>query len=117
MKKILVSLFTVYGFLNMSAQELNPTDAVRIGLQQISGSARFNAMGGAFGALGADASAIQINPAGSALFNYNNFSFSGNLQIQKNQSIFNSSISDAKEKDLNLNNFGVTFVIDSKNQD
>ena len=32
------------------------------------GSARFQSMGGAFGALGGDLSAININPAGSAVF-------------------------------------------------
>lgn len=117
MKKIYLPLLAVCGFLQTQAQEFNPADAVRIGTQQVNGSARFNAMGGAFGALGGDVSALQINPAGSALFNYNNFSFTGNVQIQKNNSIFNGSSSTAKESDLNLSNFGAVFVIDSKNQD
>ena len=69
MKKIYLPLLAVCGFLQTQAQEFNPADAVRIGTQQVNGSARFNAMGGAFGALGGDVSALQINPAGSALFN------------------------------------------------
>ncbi|KAA5535898.1 OmpP1/FadL family transporter [Paenimyroides baculatum] len=117
MKKIYLPLLAVCGFLQTQAQEFNPADAIRIGTQQVNGSARFNAMGGAFGALGGDVSALQINPAGSALFNYNNFSFTGNVQIQKNNSLFNGSSSTAKESDLNLSNFGAVFVIDSKNQD
>lgn len=117
MKKIYLPLLAVCGFLQMQAQEFNPTDAVKISMPQVNGSARYNAMGGAFGALGGDISALQVNPAGSALFNYNNFSFTGNVQIQKNTSLFNGNSSTAKENDLNLSNFGAVFVIDSKNQD
>ena len=54
MKKIYLPLLAVCGFLQTQAQEFNPADAVRIGTQQVNGSARFNAMGGAFGALGVD---------------------------------------------------------------
>lgn len=36
--------------------------------EQITGTARFNALSGAFGALGGDLSAIGINPAGAAVF-------------------------------------------------
>ncbi len=117
MKKIYLPLLAVCGFLQTQAQEFNPADAVRMGSQQVNGSARFNALNGAFGALGGDVSALQINPAGSALFNYNNFSFTGNVQIQKNNSLFNGNESTGKESDLNLSNFGAVFVIDSKNQD
>lgn len=117
MKKIYLPLLVVCGFLQTQAQEFNPNDAVTIGTQQINGSARYNALNGAFGALGGDVSAMQINPAGTALFNYNNFSFSGNVQWQKNKSIFNGNESTAKESDLNLSNFGAVFVMDSKNKD
>ncbi|HUH25701.1 MAG TPA: outer membrane protein transport protein, partial [Flavobacterium sp.] len=57
------------------------------------------------------------NPAGSALFNYNHFSLTGNVQIQKNTSIFSNNKSTAKETELALPNFGAVFVIDSKNQE
>ena len=38
------------------------------------GSARYTAMSGAFGALGGDVSAINVNPAGIAVFNSSSFS-------------------------------------------
>ena len=49
------------------------------------GSARFQSMGGAFGALGGDLSAININPAGSAVFIDNQYelSFSNNKKSVK----------------------------------
>src|SRR5690554_4780037 len=74
-------------------------------------------MNGAFGALGDDISSLQINPAGSALFNYNHFSITGNVQIQKNKSTFMGNTSEAKESNLEVPSFGAVFVIDSKNQD
>ena len=45
------------------------TDAVRYSMDEIQGTARFRAMSGAFGALGGDMSSVNINPAGSAIFN------------------------------------------------
>ena len=48
------------------------TDAVRYSIDEIQGTARFRAMSGAFGALGGDMSAVNINPAGSAIFNNRN---------------------------------------------
>ena len=51
------------------------------------GSARFQSMGGAFGALGGDLSAININPAGSAVFIDNQYelSFSNNKKSVKSE--------------------------------
>src|SRR5690606_39910221 len=117
MKKIYLPLLAIFSLVQAQAQEFNPADAVKISSQQVNGTGRFNAMGSAFGALGGDISAIQINPAGSALYNYNNFSFTGDLQIQNKKSIFERCESTAKENDLNLSNFGAIFVIGSKNQD
>jgi hypothetical protein len=38
--------------------------------EEINGTARYRAMSGAFGALGGDLSAIDVNPAGAAVFNH-----------------------------------------------
>jgi hypothetical protein len=46
-------------------------EVVRYGFEQLNGSARYQAMGGAFGALGGDLSAIANNPAGSSVFAFN----------------------------------------------
>ena len=50
----------------MSAQSLN--DALRYSQTSLSGSARYNALSGAFGALGGELSSISINPAASSVF-------------------------------------------------
>lgn len=117
MKRIYLPILAILGFTQVNAQEFDTNDALRIGTPQLNGTARFNAMGGAFGALGGDVSSLQINPAGSALFNYNNFSITGTVQIQKNKSEYLRSLSEATESKFDLPSFGAVFVIDSKNED
>ncbi|MDG1396752.1 MAG: hemin receptor [Polaribacter sp.] len=82
------------------------------------GTARFTAMSGAFGALGGDISAININPAGLSVFNYS--TFTGTLN-SKNTDI-NASYGDASFNDrritttnnlnLNLAQAGAVLVFD-----
>ena len=43
-------------------------DVLRYNSYTHEGTSRFNAMGGAFGALGGDVSAISVNPASSSIF-------------------------------------------------
>ena len=68
------------------------SDIVDFSIDNPLGTARFESMGGAFGALGGDLSAININPAGSAVFNTNQYvlSFSNN-EKKINTNFFNSS--------------------------
>ncbi len=57
------------------AQTISYNDAgVLFSQEQIRGTARFNGLSGAFGALGGDLSAIGINPAGGSVFNSTNLS-------------------------------------------
>lgn len=59
------------------AQTLSYNDlGVLFTKENIDGTARFNAMSGAFGALGGDLSAIESNPAGAAVFLKSEFAFS-----------------------------------------
>jgi len=64
MKRIvfIFSLISTIGF----SQNIN--DALLFSGENIQGTARYNAMGGAFGALGGDFSAINSNPASSGVF-------------------------------------------------
>ncbi|MCB0475777.1 MAG: outer membrane protein transport protein [Flavobacteriaceae bacterium] len=72
-------IFLFAGLLSswvINSQILNYSDAALLfSDQQINGSARFNALSGAFGALGGDLSAADINPAGIAVFNDSEASF------------------------------------------
>lgn len=68
MKKILLSLVIFIAYFS-NAQTLSYNDIGELfSRESINGTARFNAMSGAFGALGGDLSAVDINPAGAAVF-------------------------------------------------
>jgi hypothetical protein len=83
------------------------------------GSARFTAMSGAFGALGGDISAINVNPAGLSVFK--NSMFSGSFNSKSSTII--ASFGDANFNDrkklttnneaINLSHAGAVLVFDS----
>ena len=94
--------FILLGILisaHVNAQDIY--DALEYTENNVSGTARFNAMSGAFSALGGDISSIFSNPAGSAVLNNNNFSFSLSSNNYSNESIILGT-SEKKSK----NNFG-----------
>ena len=88
MKKISLSISALFSILISNAQEIVPEPNIIFGAPQLHGTARFQGMGGAMGAVGADGSAVSINPAGSGLFNYNHFSISGELINSKNKNTY-----------------------------
>lgn len=64
----------------------NEEDVLRYSQTYMKGSARFTAMGGAFGALGGDMSSFMINPAGVAVYRSSEFTFSTGI-FNSNQKI------------------------------
>lgn len=69
MKKLLFLIGGLLASTLINAQAIGYGDAaVLFGSEDINGTSRFNAMSGAFGALGGDLSAGDINPAGLAVF-------------------------------------------------
>ena len=113
MKKLLMLCIGVISTSYVIAQDI--TDAVRYSMDEIQGSARFRAMSGAFGALGGDMSAVNINPASSVIFNNSHASLSMGLFGRDNDvSYFNGNTS-TSESDLDLNQFGAAFVFNNTN--
>jgi len=80
-------------------------DVLKYSLTDITGSARYVAMSGAFGALGGDMSAISMNPAGVSVYRSSEFTITPSLCTTSTKSHFDLSSSDSKEKML-INNFG-----------
>ena len=78
-------------FLNISFKAIsqNETDLFRYSKNYASGSARFEAMAGSFGALGADISSFQINPAGYGRFSHSSAGFGISGGSQSAQTTFN----------------------------
>lgn len=116
MKNIFLSAFLIGG-LALSAQELTQDDAVRYASKELTGTARFRAMGGAFGALGGDLSAINVNPAGSVLFSNNYVSITASNYNNSNDSSYFGTATDECRSTLDLNQIGGVFVFNAANPD
>jgi len=96
-----------------TAQNIN--DVLRYSQENLQGTARFQGMGGAFGALGGDLSALNVNPAGSAVFNNSLFTISGTHYEMDNLSNYFGTRSGIKTNDVDINQVGGVFVF--KNND
>ena len=94
-----------------SAQNIN--DVLRLGGEGSYGTARFQGLNGAFGALGGDLSSLNINPAGSAVFNNSLLSLTGSNYNVKNDSRYFNGSSSASLNSLDLNQVGGVFVFKS----
>jgi len=73
-------------------------NAVRYGSTNISGTARYRSMAGAFGALGGDPSCMNDNPAGLAIYRGTNlFNFTPNLTMANTNSHGTASVAEDKQ--------------------
>lgn len=93
------------------AQTLSYNDiGVLFTQENIDGTARFNAMSGAFGSLGGDMSAIESNPAGAAVFLKSEVSFSLDFNgIDTQANYYGNNIS-SNNDDVKFSQTGGVFV-------
>lgn len=107
-------LFTlIMGFLCLCANAQTLNDVLRFGLEESQGTARFQAMGGAFGALGGDLSSLNINPAGSSVFNHSQFTVTGSNYNRNNDALYGNSLQNTELNSVQLNQAGGVFVFKS----
>ena len=97
------------------ASAQNMTDVLRYGTEGTQGTARFQSMGGAFGALGGDFSALNINPAGSAVFNNSLMTLSGSFYGNDNEALYFGSLGTANRNEVDINQIGGAFVFNNTN--
>lgn len=109
MKQAFLFLFTTI-FLQAFGQDVR--DIVRFSESQIFGSARFEAMGGSFGALGADLSCSSINPAGFGRYSSSTFGLSFQNTNILNKAMFSGTETQSKFNILKMNNLGFVFTND-----
>ncbi len=110
-----ISLF-VFALLSagiVSAQD--HTDAYRYSAEDLTGTARFRAMSGAFGALGGDMSAIGVNPAGSAIFLNSSATFTLDFNSRENTTNYFNGFNSSEESDTYFNQGGGVLVFDTAN--
>jgi hypothetical protein len=98
-------------------QDMNTAaDAVRYSMDNITGTARFRAMSGAFGAVGGDPSALNVNPAGSALFNYNSGTATLTSYNTSNSANYYGTKIRQNANTFDLNQLGGVFVFNNSKE-
>jgi len=102
-------------FLSVVVSAQNINDVLRYGTENIQGTARFQSMGGAFGALGGDLSALNVNPAGAAVFNNTLVTFSGTFFNTDNQTNYFGTQTNSNVNDSDINQVGGVFVFNNTN--
>lgn len=110
MKKAFFCLFTLYSASAAFGQ--NVVDLVRYSNIQLQGSARFESMGGSFGALGADISSTLINPAGYGRFSSNQFHAGLNFNNIQNTSTFQGVVTETSRNPVRPSSAGIVIVND-----
>lgn len=108
-----LSFILLFSCALVSAQNIN--DVLKYSTEDLQGTARYQSMGGAFGALGGDLSALNINPAGSAVFNNTLITFSGTYYNTDNQANYFGTRTNSNVGDTNINQVGGVFVFNNTN--
>ena len=99
----------------MHSQDLE--SAIGFASGEIQGTARFKAMAGAFGALGADISGVSVNPAGAAVFNASHGVLSGSFKNQKIDVYYGNGSAKNSSTNIDLNQIGAAFVFKNYKRD
>ena len=89
MKKNILSLVLVFCGIAIATAQTTEFDAIKMAQTDISGTARYMGMAGAFGALGGDVSAIKDNPAGLGVYRSWEMTTTFNFLTQKSNSNWN----------------------------
>ncbi|MGZ3862932.1 MAG: OmpP1/FadL family transporter [Bacteroidia bacterium] len=93
----------------------NDIDAMRYSQTSAYGDARFTAMAGSFGALGANLSCMNFNPAGISMYRNGEFVFTPAIKLQAADAMhYGTTTGDGLGK-LNVSNLGFVTAWNSKN--
>lgn len=103
---------SLLSLLHFGASGQNINDLVRYSQTQMQGSARFEAMAGAFGALGSDMSCALINPAGYGRYSSSQANIGFNFSNIQNTGIFEGTNAKDSRNPFKLGSLGVVLVGD-----
>lgn len=116
MKKVFL-LSSLLLTIILATKGQNSVDVLRYSQSYNNGSSRFNAMGGAFGALGGDISSIAINPAGMGIYLSSEFSFTPSLYFSNTNTTTDQWSAGGHKNNFNFNNIGMVATSRFKNDD
>ncbi len=109
MKKLIVFLLSI--FLIQTAFSQSSSDVLRYSRIYYGGTARFVGTGGAFGALGADFSALAVNPAGIGIYQGSEFSMTFAPAVVGVQTDYMKQLNTTSIVDFGMGNMGFVFTI------
>lgn len=105
---LLASLSTLFAQSEIDALKYSKTD--------LNGTARYMAMGGAFGALGGDISSLTNNPAGIGVYRTSEFVGTMNMNFQNANSEWNGTTGEIHNTKFNFNNIAYVGTFKSNAQ-
>ena len=111
-RKFLVAALAI---TTITASAQNELDALRYSTQNPIGTARFAAMGGAFGSLGGEFSGLSSNPAGIGMYQFSELTFTPNFNLNTSKSYYNNSQSSSYQSDVSIGNLGLILTIPKNN--
>lgn len=112
-KNILQLLLILLSFSSFSQIIDYENSSLLFSKENLKGTARYTAMSGAFGALGGDLSAVDVNPAGLVVFNNSETVLTlGNNSTTTNSTFYNTSLNTSNDS-FNLNQFGAVLVFEN----
>ena len=95
----------------------NEVDALRYSTHDNLGTARYSALGGAFGSLGGEFSALSSNPAGIGMYQFSEFTFTPSLNVNSTKSYYGETHLSDYKSGLNIGNLGLVFTVPKENSD
>ena len=115
MRNIILALIFLLNTLTINAQ--NEIDALRYSMTDLSGSARYTAMGGAFGSLGGEFSSLSSNPAGLGMYQFSELSFTPIINLNSTKSYYSNNTATAYRSNSTVGNFGLILSTPKNNSD
>jgi hypothetical protein len=118
MKKMKIIAIVAASLLVLHANAQSDVDALRYSSVGFGGTARYTAMSGAFGAIGADFSTLSTNPAGLGVFRTGVFVLTPAIYAGKTAAKYNDNRMEDLKYNFNCSNVGIVFsTYSNKNPD
>lgn len=102
-------LILIFSLAVLSIYPQTSEDALRYSRTSLSGSARFMGMGGAYSSIGADFSALSINPGGLGMFRMSEFTLTPQIIFSETEATYFNELRDDSKYNLNLGNIGYVY--------
>jgi len=115
MKKGLLTI-SIIALSSITLLAQNEIDALRFSEDAPLGTSRFTAMSGAFGSLGGEFSGLNLNPAGIGMYQFSEFTFTPNFNLNSTDSYYGRKETDYSSG-LKIGNIGLVFSSPRENSD